>query len=66
MSHKHFVIIVVGLGDEGNTLRFATQHFRRRGLTPIVHLIGWRDKEKEFHPKLDRLLHRIDALAKNG
>jgi hypothetical protein len=62
MKNRHTVIIVPGLGDNVNTIQMATNHWRKSGLEMIVHSVGWRNGEKEFKPKLDRLLALIDQL----
>ncbi len=66
MDRKHFVIIVPGLGDEIRATKFLTWHFRRNGLEPVVHRVGWQNEEQEFKPKLDRFVRYIDELSKKG
>ncbi len=57
------VIIVPGLGDDSRKLQWATNHWRRYGLDPIVYSVGWHDGESEFQPKLKRLVDLIDKLS---
>lgn len=64
MSHK--VIIVPGLGDETDKIKWATNHYRKYGLEPVVHNIWWRKGEKHLEPKLKKLIKLIDTLSKNG
>lgn len=42
-----------------------TNHWRRYGLEPVVHVVNWRDGEN-FAPKLDRLLDLVDDLSVDG
>lgn len=57
------MIVVPGLGDEVNRLRWLTNHWRKHGLEPIVTSAGWYDGEP-FQPKLKRLLDLIDRLTR--
>lgn len=66
MSEKHKVIIVPGLGDETNKIRFATNHWRSHGLEPVVHSMGWHDGKNKFEPKLQRLVKLIDKFSHEG
>lgn len=67
MSKLHKVIIIPGLGDNGTRpIELATNHWRRHGLEPYIHLVGWRDGEKSFEPKLKRLLKLVDSFIKTG
>ena len=66
MPGTHFVIIIPGLGDQVRKITLLTRHFRRHGLEPIVYNIGWNDARADFAPKLNRLVHLIDQLAKKG
>jgi hypothetical protein len=59
MSKEHKVIIIPGLGDEISKIQFATNHWRNHGLGPIFHSVGWQDDEKDFQPKLERLVKFI-------
>lgn len=66
MSKKHKVIIVSGLGDNIGKIRFATNHWKKFGLEPIAYSVGWHDGEKEFKPKLKRLIKLINDLSRKG
>jgi hypothetical protein len=66
MPKIHQVIIVPGLGDDGRKLSLTVAHFRKHGLIPVIHCIGWRDGETEFQPKLERLVRLIDQIANEG
>lgn len=66
MTKKHHTIIIPGLGDEVNKMIWATYHWRRSGLDPIVHSVGWHGGEKEFQPKLQILVDMIDEFADDG
>lgn len=66
MGKEHHVIIVPGLGDDTDKLSWATRHWRKHDLEPIVYTIGWLDDEKEFQPKLSVLVEMINQLTKDG
>jgi len=66
VSKKHIVIIVPGLGDETTKIKWATAHWRKYGLKPVIHNIWWKKGNKHFKPKLIRLIHRIDNFIKDG
>lgn len=66
MNKKHSVIFIPGLGNDIGKLEWATRHWRRYGLEPRMHSVGWRDSKKEFQPKLERLVNYIDQLAEKG
>ncbi len=65
MSIKHRVIIIPGLGDEVKKISWATNHWRKHGLEPVVHSIGWHDG-KEFQSKLQTLVEMIDQFIQYG
>lgn len=65
MLNKHRVIIIPGLGDEVNKISWATNHWRRYGLEPVIHSVGWYDG-KEFQSKLRTLIEMIDKFIKYG
>lgn len=58
----NIVIIIPGLGDEVEKIKWATNHYKNYGIEPIVHKIGWRSGEKRFKPKLQKLIKLIDNL----
>lgn len=68
MKKGHAVIIIPGLGDDRFgalwIIQKLTNYWSTYGLTPIVYAIGWHNGEKEFQPKLNRLIKYIDALSK--
>lgn len=64
MFHK--VIIIPGLGDGNQKVKWATNHYRKYGLDPLVHNIWWRRGEKHFEPKLHKLTDLIDKLFEEG
>ncbi|MBU1886074.1 hypothetical protein KKE34_05745 [Patescibacteria group bacterium] len=47
-------------------LKAATNHWRKQGLEPIIHPIGWHDGEDSFEPKLHQLIEVIDRFAEAG
>lgn len=62
MGKKHYVIIVPGLGDETQKIKWVTNHWRKYGLEPILRNFRWKSGEKHFKPKLKRLISHIDDL----
>ena len=66
MKITHPVIIIPGLSDETRGLLSVTRHWRRYGLEPIVHAVGWHDGEDSFQRKLNKLVSLIDALSKRS
>lgn len=66
MQTHHRVIVVPGLGEHPERIAWFVRHWRRHGLKPMVHLMGWHDGEKEFLLKLQMLLEIIDQCAARG
>lgn len=66
MLKEHRVIFVPGLGDEVNRMSWAVSHWRKHGLEPLVHSVGWHNEEQEFQPKLESLVKMIDQYAESG
>lgn len=66
MNKEHHTIFIPGLGDEVNKMTWATNFWRRFGLDPIVHSVGWHNGEREFQPKLQILVDMIDKFANDG
>ena len=62
----HKIIIIPGLGDESIHLRLITRHWKKLGLDAVVYPVGWFDEEKQFTPKLNRLLNLVDGFVKDG
>ncbi len=58
----HNVIIIPGLGDSTISVKLATIHWSRLGLTPVVHSVGWRKDQEHFNTKLRKLTSLIDRL----
>lgn len=65
-TKTHYVIFVPGLGGVGALFRLAANSWKRFGITPIVHDIGWKDGQQRIRPKLDSLIARIDTLHGNN
>ena len=65
MEQQHFIIFVLGLGDDSRGLGFLSNHWRKHGFTPKIFSFSWRDGKK-FQPKLERLLSLIDNLSQKG
>lgn len=66
MSKEHHTIFIPGLGDEVNRMVWATSHWRRSGLDPIVNSVRWHSGEKEFQPKLQILVDMIGKFTNDG
>jgi len=66
MSKEHKIIVIPGLGDRTKPLELAANHWRKHGLEPIMHPVGWHDGEISFRPKLERLVEMIDSLTHEG
>ena len=62
----HKIILIPGLGDEATYTRFGTRWWKTRGLDVVVFPVGWRDGDKHFAPKLQRILKLVDEMVKNG
>jgi len=66
VDKEHSVIVVSGLSDETKKLEWATNHWQRHGLKPLVYSMGWQNNETDFQPKLERLTATVDRLADKG
>ena len=66
MSPEHNVIFIHGLGDRQDPLKWAVRGWQKHNLEPIMHSVGWRDKELSFEPKLNRLVEMIDEISEKG
>lgn len=67
MSTQHHVIIIPGLGDSENRMRFIEHHWNwdSYGLHLVIHPMRWHDQtEPEFLPKLQRLTTLIKKMTK--
>lgn len=65
-KERHKVIVIPGLGDHrSKPLEWATNHWNRKGLEPIVYPVGWHDGEL-FEPKLLRLTQMVDEIVEDG
>lgn len=62
----HYAILIPGLGDDRKKLALVTAHWKKHGLVPLVHSVGWRDEEPDFDTKLNKLLDVVDALFSQG
>lgn len=66
MQKVHRVIFVPGLGDDTKLLNWSVRNWKKYGLEPVVHSVGWRDGGNSFEPKLQRLLSLIDEFVEQG
>jgi hypothetical protein len=62
---KHRVIVIPGLGDGVRGMRWATQHWKKHGLEPVILPVGWYDSES-FASKLERLVEYVDEWTGNA
>ncbi len=62
----HTVIIVPGLGDNGDLIRAGTRFWRRHGLAPCIHMVGWNERDGTFEEKLAALSRRVNRLSRRG
>lgn len=63
MVKKHYVVIVLGLGEYKNLYIHLTKHWEATyGLTPIIHVFGWREKRANFNEYLTNLEYIIKPL----
>jgi hypothetical protein len=65
MARERSVIIIPGLGDNEKEIRWITGFWKRRGLIPVVHAVGWRDGQG-FPQKLAKLISLVDKLDASG
>lgn len=68
-EQKHTVVIIPGLGDDQRwnivALEFLTRNWHKKGITPLIHAVLWRDEEG-FQPKFQKLLDLIDSLSEEN
>lgn len=63
---KHVVVIVLGLGEGAALYQFLTRNWERsHGLTPQVHVIGWK-MPGELDTRLHQLHNHIKKLNSEG
>lgn len=61
---KHKVIIVPGLGDNKVFhIKFATNHWTKKGLDVLIHRFDWMNNYESFETKFNRLLKLVDSLV---
>jgi hypothetical protein len=59
------VIILPGLGDHVDYVKWVTRNWNQWGLLPIIHSMDWRN-HKKFETKLQKLLALVDEHSKDG
>ncbi|PJE62393.1 hypothetical protein COU88_05240 [Candidatus Roizmanbacteria bacterium CG10_big_fil_rev_8_21_14_0_10_39_6] len=64
MASQNTVIIIPGLGDNTRVLEIMTLHWKKHGLMPYVHSVGWRNNKDSFGIKLQELVSLIDHFLK--
>lgn len=63
MERKHSVVIIPGLGDDEKLYRSLTSNWEaEHGLTPYIHVMGWRTKGSDFNERLTSLKSSISSL----
>jgi hypothetical protein len=62
MYKQHTVVIIPGLGDQINPIKWATYHWEQYGLHIVIHSIGWRNNQLSFELKFQKLLKLVDRL----
>jgi hypothetical protein len=63
---KHYVVIVLGLGEAAPMYRLLVKNWEERfGIIPIIHVFGWKNQEEAFSTKLTKLTDQIESLAKD-
>ena len=60
--HKHYVIILPGLGNETERIKQATSFWNKYDIAIIVYDFDWHSKSDNFSSLLMRLLDTIDNL----
>jgi hypothetical protein len=66
MYKEHVVIIIPGLGDQIDPIKWATNHWKQHGFSVMVHSIGWRNNRLSFEAKFQKLLKLVDDLDKEN
>lgn len=66
MSPKHHVIYVPGLNDQRKGYELLIDRWNIYGIVPHVHRVGWHDEEKDFKPKLIKLVGEVDKYLDQG
>jgi hypothetical protein len=63
---SHHVIYVPGLDDQRKGYEFLINKWKIYGVIPHVHRVGWKNGEKSFTPKLQRLVAEVKNHIKEG
>lgn len=64
---NHEILIVPGLSDGKPLAEWTTRNWNKKyGLTPHIYTMPWKDSERHFQPKLEKLLLEIDSLTREG
>lgn len=71
MDITHNVIVVPGLGDKPDGIQIklinmAVSRWKKHGVNPKVHIIGWEEENVNLRTKLNNLISTIDDLNKSG
>lgn len=63
---SHHVIYVPGLDDQRKGYELLINRWNIYGVVPHVHRVGWKDGEKIFTPKLQRLVVEVKKHIRQG
>lgn len=62
---KHYVVIVLGLGETKSVYFWLTRKWKKEyRLIPIIHVIGWKERKKDFEARLSILVEKIKQLLR--
>lgn len=63
---RHQIIIIPGLSDKTEKLKWVTRWWRKENLYPYLYPFGWQDNSTNFETKFNKLVQLIDKLSKQG
>lgn len=66
MFLSHHVIIIPGLGNETEKLKWVLNSWNKYHLIPYVFDARWKIEENSFQPKLDEALKLVDSLVEKN
>lgn len=63
---KNYAVIVLGLGETPSLYRLLVRNWQKQyDITPIIYVVGWKEKTERFGPKLSRLVSYVEDLARD-
>ena len=64
---EHSVILVPGLGDKDKLMAFSVRNWEKKyRISPIVHIMPWKENGESFDVKLNRLLNLVDEIKNDS